>query len=95
MTDLGIQIQTEWIQIWGELVVGSQNNTTDKTNGVNNAVSCYKETVQFTASIVMSVCQFFTKFVEFVKCGSFIARVTIIKTANTSRQITCITFICN
>ena len=33
-------------QIWGELVLGSQNNTLDETNGVNNAVSCYKEAVQ-------------------------------------------------
>jgi len=30
---------------WGELVLGSQNNTPDETNGVNNAVSCYKEEV--------------------------------------------------
>jgi len=27
------------------LVFRSQNNTSDETNGVNNAVSCYKETV--------------------------------------------------
>jgi len=35
------------------LVFGSQNNTADETNGVNNAVSCYKETVVFWASFVM------------------------------------------
>ena len=39
--------------IWGELVFGSQNNTPDETNGINNAVSCYKETIQFSASFVM------------------------------------------
>jgi len=43
-----------WIRIWmwGELVLGSQNNTSDVTNDINNAVSCYKETVQFCASFV-------------------------------------------
>jgi len=36
-------------------VLGTQNNTSDETNGVNNAVSCYKEAVQFSASFVMSL----------------------------------------
>ena len=39
----------------GELVFGSQNNTLDETNGVNNAVSCYIEAVQFSASFVTSL----------------------------------------
>ena len=33
----------------------SHNNTPDETNGINNAVSCYKETAQFSASFVTSV----------------------------------------
>jgi len=53
--DLGTQIRPSQIQIWGELVLGSQNNTPDATNGVNNAVSCYKEALQFSASFVMSL----------------------------------------
>ena len=51
------------IQIWGELVLGSQNNTSDETNGVNDAVMYSKEAVQFSAFFVMS-CQILTKFVE-------------------------------
>jgi len=50
---LTIQIQIgtgSRIRIWG---LGSKNNKPDKTNGVNNAVSCYKEAVQFDASSVM------------------------------------------
>jgi len=54
-----------WSGIWGELVFGSQNNTPDKTNGVNNAVSCYKEVVQFSASFVMSL---FASFLQ--NCGT-------------------------
>jgi len=42
-------------QISGELVLGSQNNMPDETNGVNNAVSSYKEAVQFSASFVTSL----------------------------------------
>jgi len=37
-------------RIWGELALGSQNNTPEETNGINNAVSCYKEAVLFSAS---------------------------------------------
>jgi len=33
---------------------GSQNNMSDETNGVNNAISCYKEAVHFSASFVTS-----------------------------------------
>ena len=33
----------------------SQNNMPDETNGINNAVSCYKAAVQFSASFVMSL----------------------------------------
>ena len=40
------------IEIWGKLVLGSQNNTPHETNGINNAVSCYKEAVQFSAFFV-------------------------------------------
>ena len=35
--------------------MGPQNYTPDETNDVNNAVSCYKEAVQFSASLVTSV----------------------------------------
>jgi len=48
----------------GELVFGSKNNMPDETNGVNNAVSCYKEAVQFGAPFVTSFCQCLLKFVE-------------------------------
>ena len=44
-----------WIRIWGEPVFRSQNNTPDETNGVNNAVSCYKEAVLFSAFFVTSM----------------------------------------
>jgi len=46
---------------------GSQNNTPDETNGVNNAVSCYEVAVQFSASFITSLFArfIFTKFVEF------------------------------
>jgi len=37
----------------------TENNTPDETNGVSNAVSCNKEPVQFSASLM-----FLTKFVE-------------------------------
>jgi len=40
---------------WGELAFGSQNYTPDETSGVNNALICYKEAVQFGASFVMSL----------------------------------------
>ena len=40
---------------WEELVLGSQNNTPDETNGVNNAVSCYNEAVRFSASFITSL----------------------------------------
>jgi len=36
----------------GRLVFGSQNNIPDETKGINNAISCYKEAVQFSASFV-------------------------------------------
>jgi len=44
--DLGTQIQLDLIPDLREnLFWGSQNNTPDETNGVNNAVSCYKVAV--------------------------------------------------
>jgi len=48
-------LERERSRIGGELVFGSQNNTPDDSNGVNNAVSCYKEAVQFSASLVTSL----------------------------------------
>jgi len=42
-----------------------QNNTPDEINGVNNALSCYKEAVQFNASFVTSL---FASFDEI--CGT-------------------------
>ena len=48
-----------WIQIKPELdlgrTFGSQKNTLDKTNGVNDAINCYIKAVQFSAYIVMSL----------------------------------------
>jgi len=35
--------------------LGSQNNTPDETNGVNNAVSGYKEALQFSVSFVIII----------------------------------------
>ena len=58
----GATTHLHWI--FEELVFRSQNNTPDETKGVNNAVSCYKEAVQFSASFVTSVRQFLTKIVE-------------------------------
>jgi len=43
------------IRLLAELVLGSQNNMLDETNGVNNAVSCYEEAVQFSAPLVTSL----------------------------------------
>jgi len=55
-------IQAGRSRIWGEFVFGSHIHS-DRTlclmkrnyNGVNNAFSCYKETVQFSASLVRSL----------------------------------------
>jgi len=47
-----------------------------ESNGVNNAVNCYKETVQFSASFVTSLFATAINFVIFV-------RVTLIEIANT------------
>jgi len=54
------------LQMWGRslVVVGrrsvlniivfeSRNNTPDEISGANNAVSCYKDAVQFSASFVI------------------------------------------
>jgi len=49
------EIKCGRIRIWEELVLGSQNNTPDETNGINNAVGFYKEAAQFSASSIMSV----------------------------------------
>ena len=38
-----------WIWIWGELVMGPQNNMPDDINGINSGVICYKEAAQFSA----------------------------------------------
>jgi len=38
----------------GELVLRSHSNTPDEVNGFNNAVRCYKETVQFSVLFVAS-----------------------------------------
>jgi len=68
---------------WGELIFGSQNNMPNETNGVNNAVGCYNEAVQFSACFVVSL---FASFNDI--CGTavdyiFFVRVTLIKIANT------------
>ena len=44
--DLRTEIRPEPERIWRQLVFRSYNNTADKSNGVSNAVSCCKETVQ-------------------------------------------------
>jgi len=54
-------------RIWGELVLGSENNTPDETNGVNNAVSCCKETVQLS-SVLRLLCHCLPVFDEI--CGT-------------------------
>jgi len=49
-----------------EIVSGSQNNMPYGINGINNAVSCYKEAIQFSAYFVTSLFAsfFYTKFVK-------------------------------
>jgi len=42
------------IRIWEELVLWSENNTPDETNGVNNAGNCCKDAVQFRVSFITS-----------------------------------------
>jgi len=41
--------------------MGSQNNTPDETNGVSNAVNCYKDAVPFSAFFVASLFASFDK----------------------------------
>ena len=41
--------------LWTTRFIGSQNRMPDETNGINNAVSCYKEAVQFSTSFVMTL----------------------------------------
>jgi len=80
--DLGTQIQLD--PELGRTFLGSQNNVPDETNGVNNAISCYKEAVQFSVSFVTSMSAFFwqTLWNSNDFC-IFIIRVTLIKIANT------------
>jgi len=65
--DLEIQIRPdpESDPHLGEHFLGSQNNMPDKTNGINNAFSCYKRgsTVQCFLCYVTD-CQFWTTFLE-------------------------------
>jgi len=51
------KLKSGWIQswIWGELVLGSQNNTPDETNGINNVVICCKEAEQQSIFSVTSL----------------------------------------
>jgi len=35
-----------------ELVFGSQNNMPDETNAITNAISCYKEELQFRLALL-------------------------------------------
>jgi len=37
-----------------KLFFGSQNNTPDETNGVNNIANCYKEAVQFNVFLIVT-----------------------------------------
>ena len=56
--DLGTQIRPDPDPDLGRTCLESQNNTPDETNDVddvNNAVNCYAEEVQFSASFVMSL----------------------------------------
>jgi len=48
---------------------GSQNNTPDESTGVNNAVSCSKEAVQFSVSFVTSL---FASFLDEI-CVDFVS----------------------
>jgi len=63
---------------------GSQNNTHNETNSINNAVSCCKEAVQFSASFVTSQ---FASFWRNLWSGNefciFVIHVKLIKIANT------------
>jgi len=50
-----------------------------ETNGVNNAVSCYKVAVQFS---YITVCQFWWNSCNGSECSTFFAWVTLIKIVN-------------
>ena len=65
--DLELKFGCSQIRIWGEHIFGSQNNTPNKTNDVNNAVSCYKEAIQFSASFVTSL---FASFLQNLLIGN-------------------------
>jgi len=58
--------KSDQIWIWGELDLGSQNNTSDESNGINNADSCYEEAVQFSvfAFVTSLFARLSMKFVE-------------------------------
>jgi len=61
--NLGIQIQPG--TDLEKLVFGSQNDTPDETNDVNNTARSYKEGVEFSAFFVLSLlASFLPKFVE-------------------------------
>jgi len=55
-----------------------------ETNGINNAVSCYKAAVQFSASFVMSPFASFEENCEMIiNFTDFSSGETLIKTADT------------
>jgi len=54
----------------------------DETNGINNAVSCYKEAVQFSVFFVTSLfASFWRNLWNRIGFCIFVARVTLIKIA--------------
>jgi len=78
------------IQIWGALLLGSQNNTPDKTNAGNNAVNCYEESVQFSDLFVLSPIASFTQNFVFLRPSN-----TNLNCEYTTWQVSCISFIHN
>jgi len=55
----------------------------DETNGVNNAISCYKEAAQFSGAFVTSLMPDFDEICGTAMIFVFFARVTLLKIANT------------
>ena len=64
-------------------MLGTQNNMHDEINGMNNAVSCYKEAVQFNVSFVTSLFVSFFDKTAMNFNSIFFVQVTLIKVTNT------------
>jgi len=73
--------------------LGSLNNTPDETNAVHNAVSCYKEEVQFSASFVRHSLPVFDEIFGMALNFVFSKYFTSYNCEYTTWQISCVSFI--